>query len=174
VFIGGHVNCWDIVINWFLTRKLVAAPAAGSGSGGVRIYKNRGMEAERPAPHSLPNTLTHSLTIFYTIRTLLAKSSIQMVRGLNRRKLFISIHPVCYGHWNVQSWMVTRDLKLQSQLYQCEASRCSSAWYTPVVPKVSCTAPWGALDVGPSERVVRLFTIDQARAQSETPSSLRL
>jgi hypothetical protein len=40
-----------------------------------------------------------------------------------------------------------------------------------VVPKVGCTAPWGAvglprwaLEVGPSKRVVRLFTIDQARA----------
>jgi hypothetical protein len=40
-----------------------------------------------------------------------------------------------------------------------------------VVPKVGCTAPWeavglprGALEAGPSERVVRLFTIDQARA----------
>jgi hypothetical protein len=37
-----------------------------------------------------------------------------------------------------------------------------------VIPKVGCTAPWGAvglprgaLEVGPSERVVRLFTTDQ-------------
>jgi hypothetical protein len=50
-----------------------------------------------------------------------------------------------------------------------------------VVPKVGCTAPWwavglprGALEAGPSKFVVRLFMIDQARAQSETPSSLRL
>jgi hypothetical protein len=50
-----------------------------------------------------------------------------------------------------------------------------------MVPKVGCTALWGAvglprgaLEVGPSERVVRLFTIDQAGAKSETPSSLRL
>jgi hypothetical protein len=38
-----------------------------------------------------------------------------------------------------------------------------------LVPKVGCTAPWGvvglpmgALEVGPSERVVHLFTIHQA------------
>jgi hypothetical protein len=32
----------------------------------------------------------------------------------------------------------------------------------------------GALEVGPSERVVRLYTTDQDRAKSETSSSLRL
>jgi hypothetical protein len=49
---------------------------------------------------------------------------------------------------------------------------CSGGyWIRSFVPKVDCTAPWGAvelprgaLEVGPSERVVRLFTIDQARA----------
>jgi hypothetical protein len=54
------------------------------------------------------------------------------------------------------------------RLYELFEARSSSK---SLVPKVGCTAPWGAvglprgaLEVGPSERVVRLFTTDQARA----------
>jgi hypothetical protein len=43
--------------------------------------------------------------------------------------------------------------------------RCGRTGLAPepaksVVPKVGSTAPWGALEVGTSERVVRLFTIE--------------
>jgi hypothetical protein len=37
-------------------------------------------------------------------------------------------------------------------------------WAVPPPPRRAVGLPRGALEVGPSERVVRLFTIDQARA----------
>jgi hypothetical protein len=52
------------------------------------------------------------------------------------------------------------------------SSGSQSGLYRPLGGAVGL--PRGALEVGPSERVVRLFTIDQARDWSETPSSLRL
>jgi hypothetical protein len=68
VFMGGHVNCWNIMINGFLARKLVPA-SAGCSQGGVRKRQRRGGGCGGAHNiHSLLFTfaLTISLTVLYT------------------------------------------------------------------------------------------------------------
>lgn len=71
VCIGGHVNCWNIMINGFLARKLVPA-STGCSEGGVRDTQwwGRGGGEGLYNTHSLLFTLalTISLTVFYTTR----------------------------------------------------------------------------------------------------------